>query len=497
MKNILNNISREIHLPVWLITLLVIVFLLRIPSFFEPYWYGDEQIYLTLGQGIGKELLLYRDIYDNKPPLLYLVAAIAGNLFWFKVILGFWSITTIVLFYKLAQLLWAGNERVVRYSTITLTLLTTIPLLEGNIANAELFMILPTIASFLILLSGRINPRRVFIAGMVAGIGVLFKVPSLIDIGVPVVLWYAIWTLRRMKFSQWVAQSGLFVAGAISPILLSVIFFAIAGAAREYISAAFLQTVGYLSSWRVAEGGFFTRNQPLIMRLVISAVVVAMLLRLYQRRRVSRSFLFASTWFVLSLFAALLSERPYPHYLIQIVPSFSLLVGVTLAANAREQFYPYPLFALLGAALVFYKFTYYAVFPYYENFLGWVMKQQTDTQFFSRFDQRTPRNYEIAQFLTQSAQDDDRLFVWGDEPELYTLSHLTPATRYVASYHVKDLRVFDEVAESLQSNPPRFIVTTSSELEFPQLATLLNLQYVLVNYVQNARIWLHVTINKE
>ena len=130
MKNILNNISREIHLPIWLITLLVIVFLLRIPSFFEPYWYGDEQIYLTLGQGIGKELLLYRDLYDNKPPLLYLVAAIAGNLFWFKVILGFWSITTIVLFYKLAQLLWAGNERVVRYATITLTLLTTIPLLE-------------------------------------------------------------------------------------------------------------------------------------------------------------------------------------------------------------------------------------------------------------------------------------------------------------------------------------------------------------------------------
>jgi len=32
-------------------------------------------------------------------------------------------------------------------------------------------------------------------------------------------------------------------------------------------------------------------------------------------------------WFSFSLFAALLSSRPYPHYLIQVLPAFSLSFG--------------------------------------------------------------------------------------------------------------------------------------------------------------------------
>jgi len=41
--------------------------------------YADEDIYLTLGQGLKKGLVFYRDIHDNKPPLLYVMAAVAGN----------------------------------------------------------------------------------------------------------------------------------------------------------------------------------------------------------------------------------------------------------------------------------------------------------------------------------------------------------------------------------------------------------------------------------
>ena len=48
-------------------------FILRFPSLFEPYWYGDEGIYQVLGMVIRKGGLLYRDIWDNKPPFLYFI----------------------------------------------------------------------------------------------------------------------------------------------------------------------------------------------------------------------------------------------------------------------------------------------------------------------------------------------------------------------------------------------------------------------------------------
>src|SRR3972149_4588656 len=102
----------KIHLPAWVVGVLALVFILRIPSFFEPYYYGDEMIYLTLGQGVGQGLTLYKDIHDNKPPLLYLTAAAAGNLFWFKVILTFWSLLTVTFFFKLAKLLFKSEQTV-------------------------------------------------------------------------------------------------------------------------------------------------------------------------------------------------------------------------------------------------------------------------------------------------------------------------------------------------------------------------------------------------
>src|SRR3990167_11226717 len=102
MKTFLN----KLHTPTWLFVLLSVVFILRIPSFFEPYSYGDEMIYLTLGEAIRRGIPLYSGIHDNKPPLLYVMAAIAGNLFWFKAILTIWHIVTIFLFWKLSQALF-------------------------------------------------------------------------------------------------------------------------------------------------------------------------------------------------------------------------------------------------------------------------------------------------------------------------------------------------------------------------------------------------------
>ena len=181
----LHKLADRLHmpdLPNWLIGLMAIVFILRIPSFFEPYYYGDEMVYLTLGQGVRQGLTLYKDIHDNKPPLLYLTAAAAGNLFWFKIILAFWNLITIVVFYKLAKLLFDKNEKAQKIATWIFGLLTTLPLLEGLTANSELFMIVFTILALLILLKEKVRSKHVFLAGILFGIGALYKIPAAFDL---------------------------------------------------------------------------------------------------------------------------------------------------------------------------------------------------------------------------------------------------------------------------------------------------------------------------
>ncbi len=98
----MKKIAFWVHKHALLLIILGVTVLLRIPSWFEPYWYGDEGIYLTIGQALRRGVHLYSQIHDNKPPLLYFMAALAGgNQFWFKFLATIWNLATIGVFYKL------------------------------------------------------------------------------------------------------------------------------------------------------------------------------------------------------------------------------------------------------------------------------------------------------------------------------------------------------------------------------------------------------------
>jgi hypothetical protein len=124
----IKKIIAKIDTPLWLEILFAVLLILRIPSFFEPYYYGDEMIYLTLGEGVRQGVPLYLGLHDNKPPLLYLTAAAAGNLFFFKVILAFWSLITVYGFWKLVSSIFPEKKNLHKISTIIFGLFTTLPL---------------------------------------------------------------------------------------------------------------------------------------------------------------------------------------------------------------------------------------------------------------------------------------------------------------------------------------------------------------------------------
>src|SRR6266403_2467878 len=79
-------------------------FLLRFPSLFEPNWYGDEGIYQVIGRALNNGSMLYSQIWDNKPPLLYLTyAAFHGDQFVIRFASLFAGLSAIWVFYALTQ----------------------------------------------------------------------------------------------------------------------------------------------------------------------------------------------------------------------------------------------------------------------------------------------------------------------------------------------------------------------------------------------------------
>lgn len=492
----IHDLIEKYEPPNWVIYILFLIVILRIPSLFEPFHYGDEMIYITLGNAVRKGITLYGQIHDNKPPLLYLTAGLAGSVFWFRAILMFWSLVTTVLFYKLANKLFTKNIRLQKIAVLVFAIFTTLPLLEGQIANAENFMIGFTVAGFLLLMGRKSPSAKILLAsGLMFSVAALFKMPAIFDIPAVIVYWILTTTkFNRKSLVKIVKNSFVLGVGFLTPILLSLAYYYLAGAFREYLIAAFLQNVGYLSSFRPDDQQlpFLTKNGPLLMRAGITGLVILGSVYLAKIKKVSVNFAFLTSWLVLTLFAVTLSERPYPHYLLQCLPPAALLLGILFASPKKEQLYALLPLGLLFFVPYYYSFWHYPVTSYYQHFLNYATHQIDRDDYLAGFGGHVPRDYEISSYLQSLAGPEDTLFVWGDNSTIYAKTRMFPPIRYVVDYHIADFSSKEEVVYALRGNPTTFIVVTKDGEEFKLLQDLLDSDYILVKSAPDYTIWLHL-----
>ncbi len=474
--------------PWFLISCLGLVVLLRIPSLFEPYWYGDEGIYLTLGLAIKKGLVLYRDIHDNKPPLLYLLAALAGNVAWFRAILLNWMLISTIFFWKLINYLFPKQEKLAKISLLFFTILSSIPLIEGNIANAEIFLIGPIIAGFYTYLTAK-KWWQYFLSGILFSTAVLFKMPALFDFCA--LFAFVVITLNKKKILPTISNSFILAAGFFVPLLISVAYFAFHNALGSYLSAAFLQNIGYLSSWKTGTmtSVGVTSKSGLLFR-GIGVAVITFFLFIF-RKKFSPAIILVFLWFLFSLFAALLSERPYPHYLLQILPPLSLLIGILFSKTAKiVKLLTLGLVVVLAANIILVSFWAYPVFGYYSNFIQYVSGSRDQRQYFAWFDPQVNQTYSVANFLLRRTATDEPIFIWGDEPFIYALSRRLPATRLTVAYHIVDFNGYGETIQELQKQKPRWLIVMSFEKRpFPELFEFLRTSYVFETNIGAANIF--------
>lgn len=481
----------KLHLPHWLTILLVVIAILRIPSFFEPFSYGDEMIYLTLGEAVRQGKVLYLDIHDNKPPLLYLIAAVAGNVFWFKAILAAWSLITIVLFWKLAEVLFPKRAKLQKVATVIFALLTTLPLLEGNIANAEVFMIGPIIAAFLILLKSKLNFKNVFVAGLLFSVATLFKVPAAFDLPAIVLFWLIVGGIKIKNLKKVVKNTFYLALGFSLPIAITFVWYWFRGGFQEYLVAGFLQNVGYLSSFRPGDvrEPFIVRNMPLLVRGGLTALGIGVV-AIYAKK-LSKQFVFLTLWLLLTLFAVALPERPYPHYLIQSVAPIAFMFAILFTKKDLEQSLAIIPLAIAFIVPVYFKFWYYPTASYYVRFIKLATGTITRQDYLASFGGHIIRSYEIADFISKSTKKTDGVFVWGPDSSLiYALSRRLPPIKYVAQYHISDFSSSEEVFNNLQKNPPKIIVLLPKSPEFPEIVALLRESYIQIQDFEGVDIWI-------
>ena len=182
-----------------LLLLLLLCLGLRVVGLVRPCLSDDEATYCVVGREMLSGHVLYRDVVDHKPPLIYLTYAATqalggpvGGMRLLHLLTALVVFATALLLGAVARLLSpgrpdagapgpAGLVRRLLYVVFSTTLLD----FDALAANCELFMMLPLAASVVRLPPGRagwLSRRRPRGAGALVGVAMLYKYQAAVQL---------------------------------------------------------------------------------------------------------------------------------------------------------------------------------------------------------------------------------------------------------------------------------------------------------------------------
>lgn len=434
-------------------------FILRFPSFFEPLWYGDEGIYQVIGNALNNRKLLYQEIFDNKPPLLYwLYAIFASDQFTIRLVSSIFGILSVAVFFLLSKKLFNKRRNNIYFlTTLIFAILFGLPTLEGNIANAENFMLLPILAAALLISDFKSNPKqsrrtnlKYLGAGLLLGIAFLFKIVAIFDFAAFFIFYFII---NFNYFKKQIRLPEIFVGFSL-PIAAATLFFLLNGTFMEFVQATLIANISYVSYANKIGGSPFL----LPVKLILLAGFALYLFK--KRKKLNETALFILIWFAFSTFNALFSQRPYTHYLLVLLPSLSLMIGLILCDKKYQKTIAiFLVITLLAITKVFGIPNFNKSINYYQNFIFYVRGEKTMASYQTFFDPNTPFDYEIARFIKPKLGKKDTIFVWGNNVQLYQLVGVIPPTKYIVAYHISNYKdgVISTI-NAIEKTKPKFVV---------------------------------------
>lgn len=477
MKSFFSKIWRtedfSKHRNYWFLAGICTVFvLLRTPSVIEPHWYGDEGIYQVVGQALNEGRILYREIWDNKPPILYIIYAIVhADLFFVKLLSLISGFLSVIFFFFLALKIFK-NRKAVIVATSLYAILFGAPVLEGNIANAENFMLLPIVAAgyFVYLYRHGRKTKQVIIAGLLLSVAFMTKTVAIFDFAA---FFTFLFFTVSLKGKNLIKDYSYFIISFASLFLIFCSYFFLRGVFPDFVSGVFWQNVSYVSEQYGAANPYIILFVKTFLLLIFVAILVAM------RKKMTNATLFIYLWIVFGIYNAFFSDRPYTHYLLVLLPAFSLLVGHIFEKTKTR------IISIIGVIIViFFAYYHFGIYRknilYYQNYLQFITNGKIITDYQRFFDVNTPRDYKIANFITGNMEKNEPVLLLSDSAQIYSLSKKLPIGKYIVAYHITYYpRAERETKEEIEKERPRYIIQTSQGAIFKDLLSSYELKYIM------------------
>lgn len=490
MKFVTKHFIKE---HIFLFVILFLIFIMRIPSLFEPFWYGDEGIFAAVARNLNLGGVLYDTAWDNKPPMIYLtyqaIFKVFGvSMFWLRLVTIIVVLSTAAIIYEIAEAV-IGAKRAV-YAALAFGVLSSMRLIEGNLALTEIYMILPIALAMMAVVKRKFDYLSLFGAGVLIAIGSLYKQVGALEAAALGIYLFLI----TPKFLDFIKKGLVLSIGFLVPFLIAVAYFFPRGLLDEYIFGAYTYYSIYLDE--------SPQYQIFINISKIMPIIAAIGYGLWQKykvKKVNGAHLFM-LWVAFSLLGSYFSGRTYGHYLVQATPAIALVIALIkwpLKITKARAVFAISFFVpiLILTRLLFSDFLSGGPInqiKYWENFLDFANGTKNVQEYNDFFDGNVNTIMGLRDAFVVNKAVGETIYIWGDFPWLYALVDANNPSRYVTSFHVFGIpEGREEVMRDLNNNLPTYIVKPQSSIGyFSELEKLIGSRYTHLIKIDSADIFI-------
>lgn len=222
------------------------------PLYSFNFW-NDANVYLTLGRGILHGVVPYRDLYEQKGPLFYLIHAIAALISQDSFI-GVWiiEICMALLFsfftWKTVKLCTTPQRHAVLLMPMLISAVYTVGMLNFGDSTEEFCFPLLTIIFYIVLRDSTVTEDRLpssksaLIIGMLTAVLLWIKYTFLGPV-IGLCILMVVWTIKPRAWKRLAIDIGMFLAGLAVTSLPVILYLVVNNALYDMFTAYFYNNI--------------------------------------------------------------------------------------------------------------------------------------------------------------------------------------------------------------------------------------------------------------
>lgn len=432
----------------------------------------NEGLFAYIGQEINRGYLPYKDVLDNKPPLLFYTYWLA-----FKVMgketpevvrgLGFvFTFFTSLLLYSCAEKLRQGSGL---WTAILFAVFSLELKVEGFSAESEVFMNFFLVLALFPLLYSSFKMSKFWLSSLGIGLAFLYKQVALLYL---IPLWIYIYLKQRQKFIPLFALS---LSGFMLPLLLFIFYFLSKKALGDFLQAIFYINYFYTISAHLTT---FEYLKQIINSLITLAqinwwltfwVLSLPVILLIKREKLLAEEVLMYIFLICSWLAVIPSKRFFNYYFISSLPFLTFIAVYNLYRLKNFiSFQKWKILLFLSGIMLGITMK--------ENHLWGLNLKPQEISSFATGQSVFYDASEVANYIASHTSSDAYIYNWGVEWELYFYTKRRAPTRYINTLFLfifaqshregkfptqKWISLQKEYWQDILTHPPQYIILTT------------------------------------